>query len=102
MPRYIDAVSKAEVLETYAELYDVFDDNREIKKELHKVYDKLNALPTADVRENVYAHWIRIGRGFAPDTYVCSACKKESRDYGNFCQNCGADMRGNENGKGNS
>ena len=53
MARYIDAVSKAKVLETYAELYDVFDDYKEIKKELHKVYDKLNALPTADVVEVV-------------------------------------------------
>ena len=39
-----DAVSKADVLETYSELYDVFDDNKEIKNELHKIYDKINAL----------------------------------------------------------
>ena len=42
-----DAVSKADVLETYAELYDVFDDNKEIKNELHKIYDKINALQAA-------------------------------------------------------
>ena len=42
-----DAVSKADVLETYSELYDVFDDNKEIKNELHKIYDKINALQAA-------------------------------------------------------
>ena len=29
-PTFDDAVSKAEVLETYADLYDVFDDNKKI------------------------------------------------------------------------
>lgn len=42
-----DAVSKADVLEIYSELYDVFDDNKEIKNELHKIYDKINALQAA-------------------------------------------------------
>lgn len=40
-----DAVSRADVLETYADLYDVFEDSRAICKELHKVYDRINALP---------------------------------------------------------
>lgn len=40
-------ISKADVLETYAELYDTFEDNRFIRKELNKVYDKLNGLPYA-------------------------------------------------------
>jgi uncharacterized iron-regulated protein len=44
----LDAVSRADVLETYADLYDVFEDNKQISKELHKVYDRLNALPSAE------------------------------------------------------
>lgn len=43
-----DLTSKAEVLETYAELFDVFDDNKEICKELCKVYDKIRGLPILD------------------------------------------------------
>ena len=39
-----DMVSKSDVLDIYAELYDVFDDNKAIQKELHKVYDKINNL----------------------------------------------------------
>ena len=42
-----DLISKACVLETYAELYDIFEDNQFIRKELNKVYDKLNGLPYA-------------------------------------------------------
>ena len=43
-----DLTSKAEVLETYAELFDMFDDSKEICKELCKVYDKIMGLPTID------------------------------------------------------
>lgn len=40
-----DAVSRVDVLETYGDLYDVFEDSKAICKELHKVYDRINALP---------------------------------------------------------
>lgn len=40
-----DAVSKLDVLETFADLYDVFDDSPGIRKELDKIYDRLNKLP---------------------------------------------------------
>lgn len=43
-----DYVSKAEVLDIYAELYDVFDDNSAILKEINKVYDKINELKTQE------------------------------------------------------
>lgn len=43
----MSAVSKADVLETYSDLYDVFEDNKAIYKELDKIYDRLNTLPYA-------------------------------------------------------
>ena len=58
-----DAVSKADVLETYSELYDVFDDNKEIKNELHKIYDKINALQAAQ-----------------PEIIRCRECKHMQED----------------------
>ena len=104
MPRYIDAVSKAEVLETYAELYDVFDDYKEIIKELHKVYDKINALPTADVPDRKVGKWIKTEGRLS---WHCSLCKvddqfaycwnREKGDYDfqdNYCPSCGARMEG--------
>lgn len=94
-----DAVSKADVLETYAELYDVFDDNKEIKNELHKIYDKINALQAAQP-QRIKGKWIHtsniIGYG------RCSACGSlwnESlveNKFFRFCPRCGADMRGEQ------
>lgn len=57
-----DAVSKADVLEVYAELYDVFDDNKEIKNELHKIYDKINTLQAAQPQQ-----WIPVSDGLPDD-----------------------------------
>lgn len=43
-----DLIRKSDVLETYAELYDIFDDNKAIQEELHKVFDKINDIPTIE------------------------------------------------------
>lgn len=52
-------VDKAEVLETLGELYDIFDDYREIQKEIDKIYDKINDLPYIDVEEKaIPIEWI--------------------------------------------
>lgn len=52
-------VDKAEVLETFGELYDIFDDSREIQKEIDKIYDKINDLPYIDVEEKaIPVEWI--------------------------------------------
>lgn len=37
-------IDKESVLDIYSDLYDVFDDSPGIINELHKVYDRLNAL----------------------------------------------------------
>jgi hypothetical protein len=42
-----DSVSRSDVLETYADLYDVFSDNKGIQEELNKVFDKINKLSSA-------------------------------------------------------
>ena len=41
-------VRKADVLEIYATLYDVFDDNKAIRAELDKIYEMLNGLLPVD------------------------------------------------------
>ena len=56
----------------------------------------LESAPTADVRENVKAHW-----SYTDDLYetpCCSNCNWESLDYieFNFCPNCGAEMERRE------
>ena len=54
--RRTDLISKAEVLETYAELYDIFDDNAAIREELHKVYAKINSLKELEAAKQ----WISV------------------------------------------
>ena len=41
----MQSVNKAEVLKTYAGLYDVFGDNEVICIELNKIFDRLRDLP---------------------------------------------------------
>lgn len=68
--------------------------------------------PTADVRENVTGNWIKridnLDYGLIEfEGFECSLCgvKIWKDDYENvefkFCPNCGADMRGDNNGKRN-
>ena len=100
-----DLTSKAEVLETYAELFDMFDDSKEICKELCKVYDKIMGLPTIEPRRG---KWIKDGEAYA--LYKCSVCNDffpavgyadcipEERMYKTmkYCPNCGAKMERSE------
>lgn len=68
--------------------------------------------PSADVRENVKGKWLktRERNGFAmADCMECSACGhsfllgdwdfEEAKDEMRFCYSCGADMRGEDDGK---
>ena len=60
-------------------------------------------VPTADVRENVKGKWINDGYDFphGNDWIHCSVCGKRGinvpADLTNFCPNCGADMREENN-----
>ena len=49
----------------------------------------------ADVQPVKRGHWIEIDYGMF---YECSECGNVREFERNFCSNCGADMRGDENG----
>ena len=86
-----DLTTKAEVLETYAELFDVFDDNKEICKELCKVYDKIRGLPTIEPKRG---KWIYLD---GLDAFECSVCGRQMvRNIFYYCPWCGAKMERSE------
>ena len=57
----------------------------------NEVRESLRTMPTADVRKNVHGEWLYDGT-----YYKCSACLDLCYASFNFCPNCGADMRGEE------
>lgn len=63
----------------------------------------IEAQPTADVRENVRGEWILTGEieEVRAEVTKCSVCGCETWGGGHFCCGCGADMRGDNNGKRN-
>lgn len=53
--------------------------------------DALNAiekLPRANVKEIVYAHWIKDDDG----VFICSKCGNAESSNGRYCSYCGAEM----------
>ena len=65
-----------------------------------KVKGVINSIPSADVRENVHAHWekpTQVGNYMLKNIPHCSACGYIPCDEGKrFCANCGAKMNGGD------
>ena len=99
MSRYIDAEN---IL--YSSVM-VEEDNGNYRKMWIATKEDIDAIPTADVRENVKGEWLPMKRfggeaGQTPDV-MCSVCNAPALWLGtlgcirsNYCPNCGADMRG--------
>lgn len=83
----------------YADKSDLESRNRALG--YSRAADKLRMMMPAavDAHEIRYGSWsnqVLIDDGFGGKRvgYVCSACKQFVPNKGNFCLNCGADMRG--------
>ena len=66
------------------------------------VIDSLEDLPSADVRENVRGEWSLVTDRYGVNgeyVWKCSACSEMTICKGDFCPNCGADMRGDNHDK---
>ena len=114
MSRYIDANAlyektaewEAQALEQVSK-YDPRDSREEwrwwsavLKERSAFKFDVADA-PTADVRENKRGRWQPIQKGdsgYSAGDFACSCCGKPNRCYSltDYCCNCGADMRGEE------
>lgn len=89
MSRYIDAEITKEILSLHE------DRRGYLIGDFEQIIDE--EVPTANVRENVHASWVKVGQSFLnPNRFRCYACSKcgFSIDYikFRFCPNCGADM----------
>lgn len=98
-----DYIKREDVIETVYKLREHFkcwDRNDDIT-----IKNALNAIPLADVRENVRGEWIETDILWTAMTEatsvqipskICSVCQKPVPQimWNNFCPNCGADMRG--------
>lgn len=116
MSRYIDADPLEKQLNRYVEYND--DGEQEINAD--EVFITLHEQPTADVRENVKGEWIPVTKIYKvtedqfPNMHIewvdaskpdeidavrCSECGEvfDFQDARNWCAECGADMRGENN-----
>ena len=62
--------------------------------------DIISSLPAADVKPVIHGKWVNKSTEDGRFTYkACSVCGFPHRAFFefNFCSNCGADMRGNDN-----
>ncbi len=86
-----DMVSKAEVLDIYAELYDEFDDAPGIIKVLHKVCDKLKRLqPQEPVVSPTIGGWISVKERLPEKNQIVIASDGEHTwDVGMYKSLCG-------------
>lgn len=89
MSRYIDADRLIDDIRPFAE-YDSNLNNKDWVRRFEVVIDNQ---PTADVRENVRGEWIDRGKDMTI-RWQCSECGRRDTHIYNFCPNCGADMRG--------
>ena len=66
-------------------------------KTMEDVFKVIDALPAADVVERKRGEWKPIGQivrtPYIPN-YFCTVCGARPIQIGNFCPNCGADLRG--------
>lgn len=64
-----------------------------------EIKEAIASIPAADVRPVVKASWqyktitVPGGKGQTYAKWRCTACKGKAKERTNFCPNCGADMR---------
>ena len=89
----VDLISRAEMLK-----YQEYLHGKMSNEENHKLWEFIKELPSVTPQEPKTGHWINTGDYYTGaygtiDYVECSCCHYESLEEGDFCPNCGADMR---------
>ena len=94
----VEPLNKESVLDIYSDLYDVFDDSPGIINELHKVYDRLNALGSDQHPGEWHREVLGSTSGYGTTVmYQCSGCGSMSISQYKYCPNCGKSMLKEDN-----
>lgn len=97
MSRYIDAENIG------LTNFEIFTCNGDYKEALKLLLLKIENAPSADVVERKHGKWKWVVDRDDENIYhlQCSICHGSGFDeHHNYCPNCGADMRGDEDDKG--
>lgn len=92
-----DYIDREQAIDTVNRCTEVFVNNLPTMVDKETVMHMLSEVPSADVRENVRGEWLEADDE-DPCYYRCSICGRMVDVICNFCPNCGADMRGEDNG----
>ena len=92
MDEYIDREAAGDAVK------DIYYDTPGINLTAEKFEEAINGIPAADVAQVVHGRWET--NSDRPDSLICSICKcgfdMWKHDPHNYCPNCGAYMRGEE------
>ena len=94
--RLIDANVLVEWLKRVGSFLKCTANHKMMTKNIGKIIDHIESMPTVDAVYEVYGRWKGAGLG----DYLCSACWERVSGGNRFkyCPNCGAKMDGDGNG----
>ena len=101
MSRLIDADAVQIQIDKYAERIRRLKKGKIPKAELAVLLDCKGCVdntPTVDAVPVVHGKWERVKMWTGFETLYCSECNYETNIGSNYCPNCGADMRGEQDG----
>lgn len=101
-----DLIKRSDAIEAYADIYWIDDRlNLAFREELDKIDEKIRNIPTVEIADRPRGEWKDTGKD--PDHshpltaiwYRCSECGHGTNAKTNFCPDCGAEMKGEDNGE---
>ena len=84
-----DYISRQAAIDEVTNMTDIMNDTAK-----GVLRERLRKLPPADVKPVKRGKWIAYYHGGTAFSYSCNQCLHSATERGNFCPNCGADMRG--------
>ena len=66
--------------------------NRTVLCSTHEAREIIDSIPSADVRENIHGHWIRVTDKAGYLVWECDKCGWQKRLWTNYCPDCGCCM----------